>query len=72
MIHVVSTENRQQVVLLFPIYLNKELFLLHCFSSFFFNLDTGSDFLVVVALTFDLIVSRLSGVQAESMGDGSS
>lgn len=48
-------------MLRFPIYLNKELFLLHCFSFFFFlfNLDTYS-FLIVVALTFDLTVPQFT------------
>lgn len=58
-------------MLFFPIYLNKTLFSPPLFFlSFLFNLDTGSGFLVVVALTFDLIVSRLSRWAVAARGDG--
>lgn len=69
---------RQQAVLfllLIPIYLNKKLFLLPRFSTplscsfrslLFFGL------FVVVAPTFDLVVSWLSNVRVEEMGGGSS
>lgn len=52
----------------FPIYLNKELFLLPCFP------DIGLVFVVaiLVVLTFDLAVLQRSCVQTEWMGDGCS
>lgn len=72
MVSVVSPKQRQRVMRLFPIYLNKELFLLPSFP-FSLNLTPAIAFLfLLVVLTFDLTVPWLSSIQTEWMVDGCS
>lgn len=72
MVSVVSPKQRQRVMRLFPIYFNKELFLLPSFP-FSLNLTLAITFVfLLVVLTFDLTVPQLSCIQTEWMVDGCS